>query len=80
LREEIEWKRALYYYLIYKSDCQYLPEKIKWYNGRMMKNYSRARASRGKTAYRTPSGFRYRKAQAVEKIRQEKYSCLQSPK
>jgi len=34
-----------------------------------MKNYASARASKGKTAYRTPSVFKYQKCRKVEKIK-----------
>jgi len=44
---------------------------IKWYNSGM-KNYSSARAGKGKTAYRTPSTFRYLKVRAVNKIKTSK--------
>jgi hypothetical protein len=37
-----------------------------------MKNYSSSRAGRGKTAYRTPSLWRYRKIQAVNKVKLSK--------
>jgi len=34
-----------------------------------MRNYSSARANKGKTAYRTPSVFRYQKSLKIEKIK-----------
>jgi len=34
-----------------------------------MKNYSSARAGRGKTAYRTPSLWRHRQGQKIDKIK-----------
>lgn len=34
-----------------------------------MKNYSRARASRGKAAYRTPSVWRYKQTKKIQKIK-----------
>lgn len=37
-----------------------------------MKNYSSARAGRGKTAYRTPSLWRSRQKQRIDKIKSEK--------
>jgi len=41
-----------------------------------MKKYSQARAGRGKTAYRTPSDFRYRHFKEIQrrKITKNKYS------
>jgi len=38
-----------------------------------MKKYSQARAGRGKTAYRTPSDFRYRN---IQKIRKQKIKVI----
>jgi len=42
-----------------------------------MKNYSQAQAGKGKTAYRTPSVFRY---QQVKKVQKTKITEAKKPK
>jgi len=48
---------------------------LKGYN-LSMKNYSSARAGRGKTAYRTPSLWHHRQKQKVDKIKIKNSSKL----